>query len=129
MISFLAGVAIFHFQITTSFLVGSTIVILSTWLYNQPVPAPASATPRLADSPVMRSASARPSGRETGGNGEYRDSPELPTGLSINLGGASYPAGWDHMRSRQYTGAVPATPDLVVGFERQMSAAPLPPSR
>lgn len=127
MISFLAGVVIFHFQVTTSFILGSAVVIFSTWLYNQPVPAAASATPRLADSPVMRSATARPSARE--GGADFRAGAESPVGLSIDVGQGNYPAGWDHMRSRQYTGAVPATPDLVVGFDRQMTTAPLPPSR
>ena len=123
-ISFMAGVAIFHFQVTTSFVLGSVVVIFATWLYNQPAPTPASATPRLVDptdSPEFRITSPLLD--------SHRSSIDSPAGLSIDIAGTNYPPGWDQMRSRQYTGAVPATPDLVVGFDRQMSAAPLPPSR
>lgn len=35
-ISFLASVALFDFQMTLSFVLGSTIVLAATWLYNQP---------------------------------------------------------------------------------------------
>ncbi|KAF8643885.1 hypothetical protein AX16_008901 [Volvariella volvacea WC 439] len=35
-ISFLASVALFDFQITVTFLLGSGIVLIATWLYNQP---------------------------------------------------------------------------------------------
>ncbi|KAI0306320.1 nucleotide-sugar transporter-domain-containing protein [Multifurca ochricompacta] len=35
-ISFLASVALFHFRITTSFIVGATVVLTATWLYSQP---------------------------------------------------------------------------------------------
>ncbi|KAG8961502.1 hypothetical protein FRC05_005927 [Tulasnella sp. 425] len=36
-ISFLASVALFYFSITVPFVVGSSIVLAATWLYNQPV--------------------------------------------------------------------------------------------
>ncbi|KAL1947880.1 hypothetical protein VTO73DRAFT_13604 [Trametes versicolor] len=35
-ISFLASVALFHFQITVAFVLGSTVVLVATWMYNQP---------------------------------------------------------------------------------------------
>lgn len=35
-ISFLASVALFHFQITVSFIVGAAVVLVATWMYNQP---------------------------------------------------------------------------------------------
>lgn len=35
-ISFLASVALFHFQMTISFILGSLVVLVATWLYNQP---------------------------------------------------------------------------------------------
>lgn len=41
-ISFLASVALFDFQMSFTFILGSTIVLAATWLYNQPASAPAS---------------------------------------------------------------------------------------
>ncbi|KAA1469433.1 hypothetical protein DENSPDRAFT_603425 [Dentipellis sp. KUC8613] len=35
-ISFLASVALFHFRITASFVVGASVVLCATWLYSQP---------------------------------------------------------------------------------------------
>jgi UDP-sugar transporter A1/2/3 len=35
-LSFLASVILFHFRITSSFLIGSSTVLVATWLYNQP---------------------------------------------------------------------------------------------
>ncbi|KAF7311223.1 UDP-galactose transporter [Mycena kentingensis (nom. inval.)] len=35
-LSFLASVALFHFRITPSFIIGSTAVLVATWMYNQP---------------------------------------------------------------------------------------------
>ncbi|KAI0748108.1 nucleotide-sugar transporter-domain-containing protein [Daedaleopsis nitida] len=35
-ISFLASVALFNFQMTLSFILGSTVVLVATWMYNQP---------------------------------------------------------------------------------------------
>ncbi|KIP12221.1 hypothetical protein PHLGIDRAFT_124145 [Phlebiopsis gigantea 11061_1 CR5-6] len=35
-ISFLASVALFHLQITVSFVLGASVVLVATWLYNQP---------------------------------------------------------------------------------------------
>lgn len=35
-ISFLASVALFNFQMTLTFILGSTVVLVATWLYNQP---------------------------------------------------------------------------------------------
>ncbi|KAH9854216.1 nucleotide-sugar transporter-domain-containing protein [Lenzites betulinus] len=35
-ISFLASVALFNFRITVAFVLGSTVVLVATWLYNQP---------------------------------------------------------------------------------------------
>lgn len=35
-ISFLASVALFNFEITVSFIVGATVVLIATWMYNQP---------------------------------------------------------------------------------------------
>ncbi|KAI8998649.1 nucleotide-sugar transporter-domain-containing protein [Trametes punicea] len=35
-ISFLASVALFNFQMTLTFVLGSTIVLVATWMYNQP---------------------------------------------------------------------------------------------
>ncbi|KAG6332535.1 hypothetical protein ID866_6554 [Astraeus odoratus] len=35
-ISFLASVALFDFQITFTFILGSVVVLIATWLYNQP---------------------------------------------------------------------------------------------
>ena len=35
-LSFLASVALFDFKLTITFVLGSTIVLISTWLYNQP---------------------------------------------------------------------------------------------
>ncbi|KAH0830752.1 nucleotide-sugar transporter [Lanmaoa asiatica] len=39
-ISFLASVALFDFQITFTFILGSVIVLIATWLYNQPSRCP-----------------------------------------------------------------------------------------
>lgn len=41
-ISFLASVALFDFQITFTFILGSVIVLIATWLYNQPSRSPSS---------------------------------------------------------------------------------------
>ncbi|KAF8559761.1 nucleotide-sugar transporter [Imleria badia] len=41
-ISFLASVALFDFQITVTFILGSVIVLIATWLYNQPSRSPSS---------------------------------------------------------------------------------------
>jgi len=35
-ISFLASVALFSFQMTITFILGSTVVLVATWMYNQP---------------------------------------------------------------------------------------------
>ncbi|KAJ6622862.1 nucleotide-sugar transporter-domain-containing protein [Mycena sp. CBHHK59/15] len=35
-LSFLASVALFHFSITPSFIIGATTVLCATWMYNQP---------------------------------------------------------------------------------------------
>ena len=35
-ISFLASVALFNFQMTVTFILGSTVVLVATWMYNQP---------------------------------------------------------------------------------------------
>ncbi|KAF7295624.1 UDP-galactose transporter [Mycena indigotica] len=35
-LSFLASVALFNFRITPSFIIGSTAVLVATWMYNQP---------------------------------------------------------------------------------------------
>ncbi|KAH9952046.1 nucleotide-sugar transporter-domain-containing protein [Amylocystis lapponica] len=35
-ISFLASVALFHFHMTLTFILGSTVVLVATWMYNQP---------------------------------------------------------------------------------------------
>lgn len=35
-ISFLSSVALFHFQITVSFVLGAAVVLVATWMYNQP---------------------------------------------------------------------------------------------
>ncbi|GBE82187.1 UDP-galactose transporter [Sparassis crispa] len=35
-ISFLASVALFNFQMTITFILGSTVVLVATWMYNQP---------------------------------------------------------------------------------------------
>ncbi|GJE90722.1 UDP-galactose transporter [Phanerochaete sordida] len=35
-ISFLVSVALFHFEITVSFILGATVVLVATWMYNQP---------------------------------------------------------------------------------------------
>ncbi len=35
-ISFLASVALFNFQMTVTFVLGSTVVLMATWMYNQP---------------------------------------------------------------------------------------------
>lgn len=43
-ISFLASVALFHIEITVTFLVGALVVLVATWLYNQPDTACASST-------------------------------------------------------------------------------------
>ncbi|KZP04560.1 nucleotide-sugar transporter [Athelia psychrophila] len=40
-ISFLASVALFDFQMSFTFVLGSTIVLAATWLYNSPAAAPA----------------------------------------------------------------------------------------
>lgn len=37
-LSFLASVVLFNFQITSGFLVGSSTVLIATWMYNQPAP-------------------------------------------------------------------------------------------
>ncbi|KAJ6501997.1 nucleotide-sugar transporter-domain-containing protein [Mycena sanguinolenta] len=37
-LSFLASVALFHFRITPSFIIGATTVLCATWMYNQPTP-------------------------------------------------------------------------------------------
>ncbi|KAG1756678.1 nucleotide-sugar transporter [Suillus paluster] len=42
-ISFLASVALFDFQMTFTFILGSVIVLIATWLYNQPGRSPSTA--------------------------------------------------------------------------------------
>ncbi|EIW85119.1 nucleotide-sugar transporter [Coniophora puteana RWD-64-598 SS2] len=42
-ISFLASVALFDFQVTFTFILGSVVVLIATWLYNQPGRSPAAA--------------------------------------------------------------------------------------
>ncbi|KAJ7264952.1 nucleotide-sugar transporter-domain-containing protein [Mycena haematopus] len=47
-LSFLASVALFHFRITPSFIIGSTTVLCATWMYNQPPPTGEHQRPHLA---------------------------------------------------------------------------------
>ena len=44
-ISFLASVALFNFHITIAFVLGALVVLVATWMYNQPDTASASSTP------------------------------------------------------------------------------------
>jgi len=46
-ISFLASVALFNFQITFTFVLGSAIVLIATWLYNQPPKRAAMFSPEM----------------------------------------------------------------------------------
>jgi UDP-sugar transporter A1/2/3 len=39
-LSFLASVILFNFRITPAFVIGATTVMIATWMYNQPQPAP-----------------------------------------------------------------------------------------
>lgn len=39
-ISFLASIALFDFQMTFTFILGSVVVLIATWLYNQPAKSP-----------------------------------------------------------------------------------------
>lgn len=66
-LSFLASVALFGFRITPSFLIGSTTVLVATWMYNQPpgkelvaitsvMPSGKAATPSFPGTPVSPSA-------------------------------------------------------------------------
>lgn len=56
-LSFLASVVLFHFHITPAFMIGSSTVLVATWMYNQPAPV----LPRdvaaleLVSAPVSRS--------------------------------------------------------------------------
>ena len=44
-ISFLASVVLFNFHITIAFVLGALVVLVATWMYNQPETASASSTP------------------------------------------------------------------------------------
>lgn len=66
-LSFLASVALFGFHITPSFVIGSTTVLVATWMYNQPpgkelvaitsvMPAKKSPTVSFADAPLSPNA-------------------------------------------------------------------------
>lgn len=66
-LSFLASVALFGFRITPSFLIGSTTVLVATWMYNQPpgkelvaitsvMPSGKAPTPSFPGTPVSPSA-------------------------------------------------------------------------
>lgn len=55
-LSFLASVALFDFNITPAFLLGSSTVLAATWLYNQPTPKE-SLTSSLSSSPWEKSSS------------------------------------------------------------------------
>jgi UDP-sugar transporter A1/2/3 len=50
-LSFLASVILFDFQITPAFLLGSSTVLAATWLYNQPAPS----NPNSKESPTSAS--------------------------------------------------------------------------
>jgi solute carrier family 35 (UDP-sugar transporter), member A1/2/3 len=66
-LSFLASVALFGFRITPSFVIGSTTVLVATWMYNQPpgkeliaitsvMPSGKGSTPSFPGTPVSSSA-------------------------------------------------------------------------
>ena len=100
-LSFLASVALFDFRITSSFLLGSSVVLAATWMYNLPEETPSISL-------------------VANGGGKYRDeviigqlprkrsspfgSPRgMATSLGIDLGGASVDDGyfsstWDTSR-------------------------------
>ncbi|KAJ8502906.1 hypothetical protein ONZ45_g11328 [Pleurotus djamor] len=45
-ISFLASVALLNFRMTFTFILGSVVVLIATWLYNQPSPSSSSTKPK-----------------------------------------------------------------------------------
>ncbi len=66
-LSFLASVVLFGFQITSTFLLGATVVLVSTWMYNQPpgkelvaitsvIPGSKGPTPSFPGTPVSPNA-------------------------------------------------------------------------
>lgn len=47
LLSFLASVVLFHFRITPGFLLGASVVLTATWIYNQPAPKESAGATRL----------------------------------------------------------------------------------
>jgi UDP-sugar transporter A1/2/3 len=71
-LSFLASVILFNFSITPSFLIGSSTVLIATWLYNQP----AGKEPTLLVN-VVNSATGSKAGTPWGGSPVESDAPIL----------------------------------------------------
>ncbi|KAK7019493.1 UDP-galactose transporter [Favolaschia claudopus] len=72
--SFLASVALFHFRITPSFIIGATTVLCATWMYNQPAGQETLSIPIPINIPVLTKTGS--SGRSTPFPGTPIDSSE-----------------------------------------------------
>lgn len=120
-ISFLAGVVIFDFHVTPSFVVGSTVVIGATWLYNQPAPTIVSHTPGMvqsgASSPLLHNSSRSSSPLPTSYHTTETAAIDSPHGLHINIQDSNHNLARPRGEWRNRTGHVPQTPDIVVGFD------------
>lgn len=80
-ISFLVSVALFNFNISLTFLLGSSIVLVATWLYNS--------QPKRPVFPISLSTDSMPITWGWGGRAEkrYMDSLRSPVPLAIPVGG------------------------------------------
>ncbi|KAF7337913.1 UDP-galactose transporter [Mycena venus] len=120
-LSFLASVALFHFRITPSFIIGATTVLCATWMYNQPpgqeplaivtlttsasgrsTPFPGtpvdSTDPILGQFPVRKGSSPRLFG--------VSSTTDLHAGLGVTPGHSP----WGSVRSSPYASPYPSRP-------------------
>ncbi|KAI0688246.1 nucleotide-sugar transporter-domain-containing protein [Cytidiella melzeri] len=113
-ISFLASMAMFHFQMTASFAVGSVVVLVATWMYNQPESSSANDTPARESRPWSWGWR-RPAPYSTSRNAS---AVELTGGLTSRHGSTSSlsSVASSHSRSSSYihhtpSRSFPTTPD------------------
>ncbi|KAF8205615.1 nucleotide-sugar transporter-domain-containing protein [Mycena galopus ATCC 62051] len=117
-LSFLASVALFHFRITPSFIIGATTVLCATWMYNQPpgqephiaivaVNGSGRSTP-FPGTPVDSSDSSSPRLNVFGGGSRA----ESTTDLLAAGGMGATPAGspWGSARTSPYASPYPSRP-------------------
>jgi UDP-sugar transporter A1/2/3 len=100
--SFLASVALFSYPITLAFVVGSSIVLLATYLYNAPSPSSSSSTS------TTRTAVAVQPGSPIGSSAPILGEPEKPSRTSsmislLGLGAASTTVSRSNSRQSSMT--------------------------